>query len=254
VHSLTPPPAEQDPFATNNLKEALPITKGDVSLQSKSVLGKFVAPRFTSDNLELRVAQGLLDNLFALSEAYITRGSAREAEYFAQQAQEFAMSLNAPAMAARAVAWIAEVQLHQGRLQDGYESLMQARDMLKDTLNTDCADVRRLHGDYNQRCAQIKDARLLYAEATGTLEDLEDRFTNLEASMSRYAPIFPSRFKTTLFTLRVRRKSISSPHRSESTAELLAPRLYASVLHQHSKCAPFFVFGRTLIERTQQSG
>ena len=168
------------------LKEALLSDKPDTSQQNKSVLGKFATPRFTSDNLELRISQGLLENLFALSEAYITRGSAREAEYFAQQAQEFALSMNAPAMAARALAWIGEVQLQQGRLQDGYDSLVQARDLLKDTLNTDSADIRRLHGDYNQRCAQINDARCLYAEATGMLEDLEGRFTALDTSVSRY--------------------------------------------------------------------
>jgi separase len=232
-------PAEENPFAMTDLKEALPVDERDASLQSKSVLGKFAAPRFTSDNLELRISQGLLDNLFALSEAYITRGSAREAEYFAQQAQEFALSMNAPAMAARALAWIGEVQLHQGRLQDGYDSLVRARDMLKDTLNTDCADVRRLHGDYNQRCAAIKDARHLYAEAASMLEDLEDRFIILETSVSRYVLVISSDFKTTMFTVNVSRKSISSPHRPEPIMELLVPQLYASVLHQHSKSIRF---------------
>jgi separase len=172
-----------------------------------------------------------LDTLFALSEAYITRGSARDAEYFAQQAQEFALSLNAPAMAARALVWIAEVQLHQGRLQDGYDSLVQAKDMLKDTLNTDCADVRCLHGDYNQCCALIKDAWCLYAEATGTLEALEDWFTIFEASTLRYVLVIFSHSKMTMFTEDVSWKSISSPHRPESIVELLAPQLYASVLH-----------------------
>ena len=84
-------------------------------------------------------------NPVTLSQAYFNRGSAREAEYFAQQAQDMAEVLNAPAMMSRAL--VRKGRLHQGQLEEGYESLRQAEISLHDMSGTDTADIHSCEGN-----------------------------------------------------------------------------------------------------------
>ncbi|KAF8887051.1 peptidase family C50-domain-containing protein [Mucidula mucida] len=70
-----------------------------------------------------RISEGLLGTFFALCQAYTLRGS---------QAEELAIALNAPAMAARALTRKAELQFKQGLLDDGYESLGHALRLLQE--------------------------------------------------------------------------------------------------------------------------
>jgi separase len=141
--------------------------------------------RIYLDSMELRVAQGLLDTLFALCDAYFVRGSAREAEHFSQQAHDFAESLNALALVGRALARKGEVKLYQGQLQEGNTSIMQAAEVLQNVPSTDGADVSRLRGDYSQLCAQPKCAQELYAEATVMIEELDKHFGAFDGLSSR---------------------------------------------------------------------
>jgi len=55
-----------------------------------------------------------------------------------------AEALNAPAMMSRALARMEEILLHQGQLEEWYESLMQAEILLHDMSGTDTADIHRL--------------------------------------------------------------------------------------------------------------
>jgi separase len=227
-------PADVDPFEMSDLKDALPSEKQESSLPEKSFLRQTFLPCYSSDGLELRISQGLLDILFALCEAYFSRGSAREAEYFAQQAEDFAKSINAPAMVGRALARKGEVQLHQRRFHDGHQNLLQAMSVLTDTLSTtDRADIQRLHGDYNQRCAQLKDAQQLYAEAASMLEELDSRFAVFDNSYPRYV-VSGSPIVTPLLDHAFRRSMSSSP-KGGTVNEILVPTLLATVLHQHSR-------------------
>lgn len=124
------------------------------------------------DGLEWRISSGLLETLFHLCQAYFTRGSVREAEYFAQQAADLAESLNAPAMIARALTKKGELQLHQGLLQEGYENFAQAVGILQDLPGMDAADVHRLQGEYKQRNALHEDAQQSFELAREILEEL----------------------------------------------------------------------------------
>ena len=136
------------------------------------------------DGLEWRISEGLLTTLFALSRAYFARGSPRESEYFAQQAQDLAESLNAPGMISRALTKKGEILLHQGELEDGYASVMRAAELLEDIPGIDAADARRLQGYYNQLKAMPQDAQKLYEDATRMLEELEKLFTGLDGVSS----------------------------------------------------------------------
>ncbi|KAJ6502399.1 cysteine peptidase C50 [Mycena sanguinolenta] len=209
---LNPPaskPVEKDnPFDMTEVRNALP--NGDSARQSEQAIPPKVLPRRPSmGGLEWRVSEGLLATLFALCEAYFTRGSAREAEYFAQQAYELAQSLNAPAMAGGALAKKGELQLHQRHLQDAHDTLMQAAVLLQNLPGKDTADIQRLCGDYNQLSSQEKDAQQLYEEAARILEELDRTFGIFDG--------IPS-----------------SPRKStESSREVLLPELFATVLRQH---------------------
>lgn len=138
------------------------------------------------DGLEWRIAEGLVLTLLALAQAYFSRGSAREAEYFSQQAQDLAYSLNAPAMVSRALAKKGEIQLYLGHLEDGYNSLVQAAEVLSDLPGPDAADIRRLCGEYNQLNSKDKDALELYSEAITILEELDKMFSSLDGIGTRF--------------------------------------------------------------------
>jgi len=226
-----PKPTELNPF---DMSDALPSGKLESSSQSeKPPTRKTFIPRSSMDGLELRISQGLLDVLFALCGAYFSRGSSREAEYFAQQAQDFATSMNAPAMVGRALARKGEVQLHQGRLQEGHQSLLHAMEVLEDVPSTERADIQRLRGDYNQRCAHTEYAQQLYTEATSMLEELDGHFVAFDGPLSRYVM---SRLlaATTVINDNSPRKSASLARMATSGKEVLVPTLLATVLHQHS--------------------
>ena len=182
---LNPPPAsksapepDENPFEMSSLKAALPGSESDQP--ELSATKKTFKRRPAMDGLEWRITDGLLNTLFALCQAYFARGSPREADYFAQQAQDLAESLNAPAMVSRALTRKGEIQLHQGQLDGGYVSLMRAAELLEDMPGPDAADIRRLRGYYSQLKAMHGDAHELYEGAARMLEELEKLFSGLD--------------------------------------------------------------------------
>ncbi|KAJ6630611.1 peptidase family C50-domain-containing protein [Mycena sp. CBHHK59/15] len=205
--SASKPVEEDNPFDMSTVRDALPTDNGGQPTQ------KVLSRRPSMGALEWRVSEGLLATLFALCEAYFTRGSAREAEYFAQQAHDLAQALNAPAMAGRALARKGELQLHQGHLKEGHDSLTQAANLLQNLPGKDAADIQRLCGDYNQLSSQDKDAQQLYEEATKTLEELDQTFGVFDGAK------FGPRKSTDLST--------------SATREILLPELLADVFRRH---------------------
>ena len=98
--------------------------------------------------------------------------------------QNVAEALNAPAMMSRALARTGEILLHQGQLEEGYESLMQAEILLHDMSGTDAADIHRLRGEYSQRTTKHKNAEQLYEQATVVLEELDRMFRLVNGLLS----------------------------------------------------------------------
>ncbi|EGO04017.1 hypothetical protein SERLA73DRAFT_84238 [Serpula lacrymans var. lacrymans S7.3] len=190
----------------------------DVALDRSKVKKNTYSRRILFDGMEWRMAEGLLSTLFALIQAYFARGSAREAEYFAQQAHDMAESLNTQAMASRALARKGEIQLHQGQIDTGHESLLRAAELLADLEGTDAADIRRLRGDFSQISGEEKDPRQLYKEAATMIAELEKNFASLDGSTSP------------------RKSGVgSSPRHSISgtAQETVVPVLLSAILRQH---------------------
>ncbi|KAI0313288.1 peptidase family C50-domain-containing protein [Amylostereum chailletii] len=204
---LTTPPAstpeESNPFQTSG---AASPTKESISVIPDS---GSVRPKATFKGLEWQVSMGLLSTLLSLSQLYFARGSAREAEYFAQQAEELAESLNAPAMLGCALARKGEIQLHLGQLEQAYQSLAKASEALDEVVGPEMADVQRLFADYHARSMKEGDAQQMYVEAAALLEDLGKRLSSVDGLGLRHNAIYAQ------------------------ASDMLAPKLLSSVLRRH---------------------
>jgi separase len=178
---LTPPSAKTtkaaddlDPF------ESTPQELSSVSDAQPTNRSSSLAQKRLMDGMEWRMIEGLLSTLLTLTQAYFTRGSSREAEYFAQQALDLAESVNAPTMAARALMRKGEIQLCQRQLDAGRDSLSKATELLQDLPGVDAADMRRLKGDWNCLNEQDHAARGLYEEASAMLAGLETMLASFD--------------------------------------------------------------------------
>ncbi|GLB42455.1 putative peptidase family C50 [Lyophyllum shimeji] len=208
-----PPPAEDNPFQMSSLKDALP-TEPSGGPQKELPPPKKTFPRRTSmDGLEWRISEGLLTTLFSLHQLYFNRGSAREAEYFAQQAQDLAESLNAPPMVSRALAKKAEIQLYQAHFDASRECLTKASELLENIPGTENVDVRRLQGVYNERLACTEDANEFYEASMSMIDELDQAFKQFDG-------------------VAFGRKSIGSSPPSKPANEVVLSELLAAVLRQ----------------------
>ncbi|KAK2461139.1 hypothetical protein APHAL10511_006666 [Amanita phalloides] len=167
--------SEKDVFEATSLKEALPNVEPVQPQQQEKR-----THRLSLNSLEWRVSEGLLSVLFSLCQAYLFRGSAKEAEYFAQQAHDLSQSINAPALLSRALAKKGEILLQLGKLEEAHECLANASNILSNIRGIDSADVYRLRGDHSQRASKHEDAQQMYVETTTMLEELDTAFRQFD--------------------------------------------------------------------------
>ena len=220
-------PDEDNPFgetSTNNQ----PVAKQKPSYSRRDAMEGF----------EWRICDGLLSTLFALAQAYFARGSAREAEYFAQQAQDLADAINTPTMVSRALARKGEVYLHTNRLDEGRECLMQAMEIVDNRALAGVADLQRLRADYDMRNANHGAAQELYEQSIEMLNELQTLFAAMDGSPTRSAvgprPDSPSLTQNP----DSQRKSDVATRRISKAIEggdAVLPFLLASVLRQQSE-------------------
>jgi len=138
-----------------------------------------IPPQRHFDSLGLRICEGLLSILFDLAQAYLTRGSAKESEFFIAQAFDLAKSLNAPAMLSRALAKQGEVQVRLGRMKDGYEKLVEAGEILKNIPTIDSVEVVRLTAECRERMGE-EDASVLFGRSIDLLREIDAAFEKYE--------------------------------------------------------------------------
>ncbi|OBZ78082.1 hypothetical protein A0H81_02757 [Grifola frondosa] len=223
ISRLYPAPAGKEmemdnPFDIGHSNNAQVGTSNQVAPVEAVLPRKTFGPKSSLDASEWRLAEGLLATLFTLAHAYAARGSARESEYFVQQAKEFAQSLNAPAMISRALARHGELSIQLGNLEDGYNSLMQAARFVANLAGPDAAEVRRLQGLYNQLSADCKGAHQLFEEATNLLDELGNMFSVMDGATNGA------------------RKSLGLSPRSkniQTSQNAFSPTLLARILRQH---------------------
>ncbi|KAF5368828.1 hypothetical protein D9758_003030 [Tetrapyrgos nigripes] len=206
-----PSAEESNPFEVSSLRNALPSeTQTPQPLQGEQTK-KVYNRRPSMNHLEWRISRHLLEAMFTLSQAYLRRGSPREAQYFLEQARDLAEALNASAFFCRAVARNGELQMLQGRLQDGLEEFVQLEEVMRDVSETDVADIYRVRGDLEQRGALVEDANQHYEAALKILEEFDQTFGRLDGIQ------FGPRHSTG----------------ANSVLDITLPELLAQVLRQH---------------------
>jgi separase len=188
--SSAKPSSESNPFEMTSLKEALRAEQTSAPAQPQPTPNKTYPSRSFIHDLEWRTAEGLFSTLFALSQMYLTRGSPREAEYFAQQAQDLAEALNVPTVVGRALARKGEVQLHLGQLQEANSTLEEAAALLSHLPGIDTIVVHRLRAECNERSAQHEDAQELYLSTVKILEELDGAFQQFETLAFGYVALY----------------------------------------------------------------
>jgi separase len=172
--------ASSNPFDVSSGSGKSSPTKDENHSSAGSIAMLHHARVFTN-GLEWQIAEGMFETTLSLASAYLRRGSVREAEYFIREAEQLATSFNAPAMICRALTMKVEVQLQLRQLDTALNTLRAATDTLNDIVNPDAAELRKLHGEYNELLLQNKDAQLLYTEALRMLEELDKMFSGLDA-------------------------------------------------------------------------
>ncbi|KAI0634651.1 peptidase family C50-domain-containing protein [Trametes polyzona] len=169
-----------------------------------------------------RLAEGLLSTLLALSQAYAARGSAREAEFFAQQTRDLAQALHAPVMVSRALAQQGELQIQLGQLQAGHATLMEAAALAGHLRGPDAAEIRRLQGRYSQLSADSKGAQVLFEEAMSLLDELGSVFATLDGGNGARKSLVASP-----------RTAVTTSAQVSMSESVLAPTLLARLLRHH---------------------
>jgi len=126
-------------------------------------------------------AHGLVDAQLFLSRLFFLRGSARDAEYFAQAAYDFSSSLYAPAMMARGLSMKAELLLCCRQL-DIIDATLDQLDGLVSQLDAGALEIGnsyRLRGLYLQIRDAEEQASEAFSKAISTIKELDSSLTNL---------------------------------------------------------------------------
>ncbi|KZV64170.1 hypothetical protein PENSPDRAFT_656761 [Peniophora sp. CONT] len=197
----TPAPAEDDPFASPAKPGPGP---GEEPKPSSDAASSPLRPSASFRGLEWRIARGLLHTLLALCELYSARGSAREAQYFAEQAETLASSLRAPAYTGAALARRGELALLTGHAEEAYDILVKAAEALGSLQGPELADVHRVYADLHARGENEDEARKLYRDAAGMLEDLGALLLGVE-NARRVSIVGGDMLKPQLFSALLRR-------------------------------------------------
>ncbi|KAJ4488281.1 cysteine peptidase C50 [Lentinula aciculospora] len=202
---------ESDPFSTCDV---LPTPTSGTPLYATSSqteppstsrrIGNISQRRVLSLGLEWRVGQGLINAFFSLFQAYYDRGSPREAQYFAKQAEELAESVNAPAGLRRAMVKNVEVQLFQGLIEEGSGQLEKIEQCVNSTgdgdVHVDLAELHRLKGELGQRDSMMIDAQKHYEDAINLIESVDQNFSSLDGvEFGPRVSLGSSQFIDTLF-------------------------------------------------------
>jgi len=171
------------------------------------------SPRTGSNagELEWRIFQGLLASMFSLSDAYLNRGSPREAEYFLQQVKDLAQELNLSTTVGRAYTQMSHVQICLRKIDAAKESLemgagvferqVASSDKIMGTTELSYEDAvvvatletvesKRLQAQLSEKSEMAEDAQALLYASIKLLEQLDGDFKKLDSSLIGYGTLF----------------------------------------------------------------
>ncbi|KAL4259196.1 separase [Pleurotus pulmonarius] len=164
---------DANPFEDTSQRTSSPHEQAMEQVNRHDVPPATPSHRSVMKGSEWGVADGLFNTFFALVDAYSSRGSPREALFFAEQARDLADSLNAPVYASRALARMGEILIYQGRYQKGFDNVSKAGKLLADMQCADVVDIDRLHAEWYIRTSPGQNAKELFERAKSALDDLD---------------------------------------------------------------------------------
>ena len=125
--------------------------------------------------------EGLVGIIFSIADAYLTRGSPREAEYFLKQGQTLGESTQLPIIESKALTRMVEIQLGMGRLEEAVKLLEEASEKLGDSVVAlDSVDHHRLVSMYNEKTQDREAAAEVSVKALEMLQELNGDFHRLD--------------------------------------------------------------------------
>ena len=130
--------------------------------------------------------EGVIFVLQSLADAYLIRGSPREAEYFLKQVQTLGESSGLPAVESKALTRMVEVQLGMGRLEDAAKLLEEASAKLGGRVALDNVDLQRLLARYSERAEDHATAAELSLSALRMLQELNGDFQRMDGYVMGY--------------------------------------------------------------------
>ncbi|KZV89225.1 hypothetical protein EXIGLDRAFT_771939 [Exidia glandulosa HHB12029] len=208
---------DSNPFDMSDLREALgEITNGPPTTSAALAPAlpdnpapstKKAVPRTgVFEGLQWRMVSGVLSTLFCLARLYFLRGSARESQFFINQALELARSTGAPAMQARALARKAELALYMRDMTTVAAALSEAETLFQSVRGVDIADLHRLHGLRFVAEQDEQEGSAMLARASAALQDIGREFASTELEISS-----PKRVKGTATQTKVDVKTTLTP-------------------------------------------
>lgn len=161
LERLNPPlvsSSSLDPFSS--------VAKPSAPMQEiKSSVKESEAPRNRSlpiDESTWRICRVIWSALLQIADWNFAKGSSREAEYFYQQAQDFAGSIHSPGLIGRALTHQGEIHLLQGRLSSAEEYFCKASQLLDNKLGFGVPNLHRCLGDLHAFKQEQEKALELY--------------------------------------------------------------------------------------------
>lgn len=202
----SPPPTtqkleEDNPFDMSSLKQALPSVPPSQPQPLPDPVPSQPAllpnrQHNLSDPLSLRIAEGLFTVLFDLAQSYLIRGSVKESEYFITQALDLGKALNAPAMVSKAMAKFGEVMTREGKVDEGYEMLVKAGEVLSGVNSRESGEsgegagmieeveVGRVMAECRERMGEVRDAEVLVARSGELWREIDRAFEKWEGGVA----------------------------------------------------------------------
>ena len=171
-----------DPFAMSEIKESLQSTQ---SSGSSTTAAKTRRTRVPLDGLEWRISNALLETQLSLAQTYAVRGSAREAEYFQEQAEELARVLGSSALLIRSLILKAELKMALGCPHDANSVLEEVMELSRNAGYLNEADIHRSIGDHLVASSMEADADSEFKQAAETLTKTQIAFDDLERRISQ---------------------------------------------------------------------
>ena len=181
-----------DPFAVPEVREALPETGDSSNLKSGSSKTQQHQHHQSSssfsqssggtqlDGLEWRIACSLLNTQIRLSKTYAKRGSAREADYFSQQAEGLARVLHSSAWTARALLLRSDIQNLLGLENEAREALVEATELMKGRTESTVVKAQLISGERMIIKKEEDDAREEFEKAMEVLENLKKELNPID--------------------------------------------------------------------------